>query len=102
MGGPPKSGPIGLASLSRREREVFCLVIQGVSMVEAGLRLGISRRTAECHRHNIQKKLGAQSPIDWLLEARLVAPEAPKTADDAWWGGPPAHEHNVPKARRAA
>ncbi len=47
--------------LTRREREIFDLLIQGYNNTEIGSRLFIARRTVETHRHRITKKLNAHS-----------------------------------------
>jgi DNA-binding NarL/FixJ family response regulator len=47
--------------LTRREREIFELLIQGYNNTEIGSRLFIARRTVETHRHRITKKLNAHS-----------------------------------------
>lgn len=50
-----------LQRLTRREREVFELLIRGHSNDEIATKLGISRRTAETHRQRIMNKLSAHS-----------------------------------------
>jgi DNA-binding NarL/FixJ family response regulator len=50
-----------LERLTRREREVFELLIRGCSNDEVATRLFIARRTAETHRQRIMKKLSAHS-----------------------------------------
>jgi two-component system uhpT operon response regulator UhpA len=50
-----------LQRLTRREREVFELLIRGNSNDEVAARLFISRRTVETHRQRIMKKLSAHS-----------------------------------------
>lgn len=50
-----------LALLTRREREVFELLIRGNSNDEIAARLFISRRTAETHRQRVMNKLSAHS-----------------------------------------
>ncbi len=50
-----------LHMLSSREREVLRLLAQGKCAKEIGALLGISPRTAERHRENLAKKLGAHS-----------------------------------------
>jgi DNA-binding NarL/FixJ family response regulator len=50
-----------LQRLTRREREVFELLIRGHSNDEIATRLFISRRTAETHRQRIMNKLSAHS-----------------------------------------
>jgi RNA polymerase sigma factor (sigma-70 family) len=50
-----------LARLTRREREVFELVIRGHSNDEIAAQLFIARRTVETHRQRIMNKLSAHS-----------------------------------------
>ncbi len=50
-----------LQRLTRREREVFELLIRGHTNDEIAIRLIISRRTVETHRQRIIKKLSAHS-----------------------------------------
>jgi two-component system uhpT operon response regulator UhpA len=52
-----------LVQLTRREREVFELLIRGRSNDEIAARLFISVRTAETHRQRIGKKLSAHSIV---------------------------------------
>lgn len=56
-----RTGPTPLARLTRREREVFELMIRGYSNAEIATRLFISLRTAETHRQRITKKLSARA-----------------------------------------
>jgi DNA-binding NarL/FixJ family response regulator len=59
------------AHLTRREREIFELVIRGYTNTEIGSRLFIARRTVETHRHRIAKKLNARSLIEFQRMAAL-------------------------------
>jgi DNA-binding NarL/FixJ family response regulator len=52
-----------LQRLTRREREVFELLIRGRTNDEIATQLFISRRTAETHRQRIGKKLSAHSIV---------------------------------------
>ena len=52
-----------LARLTRREREVFELVIRGRSNDEVAVMLVISRRTVETHRQRIMRKLSAHTLV---------------------------------------
>jgi DNA-binding NarL/FixJ family response regulator len=52
-----------LVQLTRREREVFELLIRGRSNDEVATKLFISVRTAETHRQRIGKKLSAHSIV---------------------------------------
>jgi DNA-binding NarL/FixJ family response regulator len=51
-----------LDELSRREREVFDLVIRGMTNETVGKELDISIKTVETHRARINRKLGVNSP----------------------------------------
>lgn len=50
-------GTFGMAALSPREREVFQLLAEGLSVRSIASRLGISPKTVEAHRRNIMEKL---------------------------------------------
>lgn len=59
-GGAPPS----LAQLTKREREIFELMIRGYTNPEIASRLFISLRTVETHRHRIVKKVCARSIVE--------------------------------------
>jgi DNA-binding NarL/FixJ family response regulator len=50
--------------LSLRERQVFELLIQGMTNRDAGDRLGISAKTVDTHRTHIMKKIGVHSACE--------------------------------------
>ena len=58
-----------LQRLTRREREIFDLLIRGHSNDEIGGRLFIARRTVETHRQRIMKKLATHSILDMISVA---------------------------------
>jgi len=61
-----------LVQLTRREREVFELLIRGNSNDEIAGRLFISRRTVETHRQRVMNKLSAHSVVQMQrIAARL-------------------------------
>jgi DNA-binding NarL/FixJ family response regulator len=66
---PEESSP-ELASLTPRERQVFALTVEGLSSVEIGNRLSISRRTVETHRARILRKLHVRGAVGMV---RLAA-----------------------------
>lgn len=55
--------------LSPREREVFLLLAEGISIKEISAKLYISPSTVESHKHNIMGKLEAESVVDLTKEA---------------------------------
>jgi DNA-binding NarL/FixJ family response regulator len=57
--------------LSRREREIFGLIVQGSSSRDIAAKLGISLKTVETHRAHINKKLGVRSPAELIRVAAL-------------------------------
>src|SRR5262245_38087047 len=56
-------------SLTRREREVLQLAVDGLSSAGIAWRLSISRRTAETHRANMMRKLGIRTQMELLRYA---------------------------------
>ncbi len=63
-----------LQKLTRREREIFELLIRGVSNDEIATKLFIARRTVETHRQRIIKKLATHSILEMIrLAARQGA-----------------------------
>ncbi len=59
-----RTGPNPVERLTRREREIFELLIRGHSNDEIATRLTISRRTVETHRQRVMKKLSAHSIVE--------------------------------------
>src|SRR4051794_38231096 len=68
--GAPGQG--GLESLSRREREIFSLVVQGRASTEIARSLNISLKTVETHRSHINRKLGVHSGADLVRLAAVT------------------------------
>jgi DNA-binding NarL/FixJ family response regulator len=63
-----RAGPLGI--LSARERQVFDLLVQGLTNELVAGNLGISKRTVETHRSRILKKLHVHSAVELI---RLAA-----------------------------
>jgi len=62
--------------LGAREREVLCLVADGLRSAQIAARLGISSHTVDVHRRNIRHKLGLHSTAEltrYALRKRLRA-----------------------------
>lgn len=65
-----------MEALTPREREVATLLAYGHTNAEIADRLTISIRTAEMHRSNAMRKLGAASRADivrWALDHALLS-----------------------------
>jgi DNA-binding CsgD family transcriptional regulator len=59
-----------LADLSRRERDVVDLLLQGKSNKQIALALGVSERTVEFHFNNIYAKAHVASRVELVLKIR--------------------------------
>lgn len=53
-----------IGSLTRREREVLDLVLEGLTNKEIANQLGLSHRTVELHRSRVMSKMKAQSIVE--------------------------------------
>jgi DNA-binding NarL/FixJ family response regulator len=60
--------------LTKREREIFELVIRGYTNTEIGALLFIARRTVETHRYRITKKLNARTVFEMQRVAARSRP----------------------------
>jgi DNA-binding NarL/FixJ family response regulator len=63
--------------LTPREIEVLKLLAEGLSSKQAAARLGITFKTAACHRSVILSKLGVHetvSAVRWAIRAGVVEP----------------------------
>ena len=58
---PPTSTNAPYEQLTKRESEVFNMVVKGLTSAQIGVALSISRRTVEIHRANILRKLNLAS-----------------------------------------
>ena len=61
----------GIDQLSRREREIFGRIIQGLSSRDIAQTMCISLKTVETHRSHINRKLGVHSPAELIRLAAL-------------------------------
>ena len=66
-GSPAPGDP--LRALTSREREIFTLVVSGLSTAVIARRLDLSPRTVETHRGHLSHKLGARSAADLVRYA---------------------------------
>ena len=55
--------------LTAREREVLVLIADGLSTKETSKRLGISFKTAACHRSRILEKFDVHNTVTLVREA---------------------------------
>lgn len=52
---------VAISRLTRREREICCILMEGVANKAVAFRLGLSVRTVELHRNNAFKKMNIKS-----------------------------------------
>ena len=73
-----------LARLSRREREIFRLVVAGSGSKEIATRLFISVKTVDTHRTNINRKLGVRTTASLIrfAAAHGIAISAPRASSE--------------------
>jgi DNA-binding NarL/FixJ family response regulator len=65
------------AVLTKRETEVLLLMAEGLTTKAIGVRLGVTFKTAACHRGRILQKLGVESTVSavrWAIREGLVKP----------------------------
>jgi FixJ family two-component response regulator len=60
------------ASLTRREREVMTLVVQGLMNKQVGFELDISEITVKAHRGKVMEKMHAATFVDLVNMARRL------------------------------
>jgi len=66
-----------LASLTRREREVFALVALGNPNKRIAAQLGTTEKTIKVHRGRVMQKLGADSVVDLVHLAQRAGQSPP-------------------------
>lgn len=59
----------GADHLTRREREVLKLIVQGATTKEVAAHLGISPKTAQAHRENLKQKLDLRTTAAMVMYA---------------------------------
>lgn len=63
--------------LTKREAEVLCLMADGLTTKDIATRLGITFKTAACHRSRVLQKLGVDSTVTvvrWAIREGLIKP----------------------------
>jgi two-component system response regulator FixJ len=67
---------VKIASLTKRETQVFNLMVQGIPNRQIAEQIGISPKTLDIHRSNLMDKMEARTPAD-LCRADLLAKTNP-------------------------
>ena len=70
-----------LASLTRRERDVLFLLVEGGGRREIAERLQLSANTVRTHLHSLMVKFGVHSTLEVVALARLRLEALPPTGD---------------------
>jgi len=73
--GAASGGTLAAAVLSKREKEILRILIDGLTNKEVAKRLGISIRTIEAHRASIMRKLGVSrmaSLVRFTMENQII------------------------------
>jgi DNA-binding NarL/FixJ family response regulator len=71
----PSNGAGVRSSLTARETEVLRLLADGLTTKAVASRLGVSFKTAACHRSRILQKLGVESTVSavrWAIRQGIV------------------------------
>ena len=75
-----------MGSLSRRENEIFRLVVKGWALKDIASKLFISIKTVESHRTNINRKLGVRTIADLVRLAATqgiaIAPRSSSSSNE--------------------
>jgi len=72
-----RGGATILDALTGREREVLCMLVDGLSTKEVATQLGVSTKTADSHRASLMKKLDihkVSTLVRLAIREGLVAP----------------------------
>ena len=67
--GRPEAQDEAYQSLTRREREILFMVLEGLQNTEIADKLVISPRTVETHRSNMMRKLGIRGQASLMRYA---------------------------------
>ncbi len=59
-------------SLTKREKEVFALVVQGLLNKQIAFELGTSEKAVKVHRGRVMEKMQAESPADLVRMAERI------------------------------
>lgn len=69
--------PAARLPLTKRELEVLALMADGLTTKAIGTQLGVTFKTAACHRSRVLNKLGVESTVSavrWAIRQGLITP----------------------------
>jgi FixJ family two-component response regulator len=72
-----------VAALSRREREILNLLLEGLLNKQIAAAIGIRENTVEVHRANLMRKLSARTPVELariVVSAKAIPRQGPQIA----------------------
>jgi len=75
-----RTGLASLRRLTRRERQVFDLVVRGKMNKQIAFELGTTERTIKAHRHKVMQKMQVRSVVELVTSAErlgLIRPDNP-------------------------
>ena len=99
----PNPGPSAVETLTPREKEVLGLIVDGLSSRLIAARLGISFKTAVCHRHRIMKKLdvhNAAGLLKYVLSSRVILPNHDAAPSEIQLSGGSSSLGSIPSRTR--
>ncbi len=79
----PDAAEAASSLLTPRELQVAQMLADGYTVPDIGRRLGISHRTADVHKCNLQRKLGIHNRaqlVRWAIRNGIVSADAPMPA----------------------
>jgi DNA-binding NarL/FixJ family response regulator len=78
--GAPAAKETGGGSLTERQREILCLLAEGLSAKEIAAKLNLSQRTVEAHKYRMMQNLNLKNTAElvaYAMKSGIIAGSAP-------------------------